>query len=82
MSKPKPVRVDKPLVPPGMNQNKKQKHSFIPIERQGSSRRISELSRDGGFRLPRGAETEFNSLARKIKKPERKSTRSWDFWSA
>ena len=79
MSKPKPVRVDKPLVHPGMNNDKNKKHSFIPIERQGSSRRISELSRDGGFRLPRGAETESNSLARKIKKPERKSTRSWDF---
>ena len=78
-----PIHTDKPLVEPGKkNTNRYQPHRFIPIDRRGASRRISELNRDGEYRLPGGAvESDSNTsrLRQKIKKPERKSTRAWDF---
>ena len=73
---------DQPLVELGKkNTGKYKPHRFIPVARQGSSRRISELNRDGRYRLPRGSasSTASSPLTRKIKKPERKSTRSWNF---
>ena len=69
---PKPRKINTPKKP----------HRSIPIQQRSASRRISERTRDGDYRLPSGQVSKTaipSSLTKKIKKPERKSTKVWDF---
>jgi len=73
-----------PTPTPGVRKIKKPQkpHSSISIQQRSASRRISERTRDGDYRLPSGRISKTtipSTLTRKIKKPERKSTKVWDF---
>ena len=73
-----------PTPTPGVRKIKKpqKQHSPISIQQRSASRRISERTRDGDYRLPSGRVSKTaipSTLTKKIKKPERKSTKIWDF---
>ena len=73
-----------PTPTPGVRKIKKRQkpHSSISIQQRSASRRISERTRDGDYRLPSGRVSKTtipSTLTKKIKKPERKSTKVWDF---
>ena len=73
-----------PTPTPGVRKIKKPQkpHSPISIQQRSASRRISERTRDGDYRLPSGRVSKTaipSTLTKKIKKPERKSTKIWDF---